>query len=53
MADADEQAYDDLRVLYLRLLRDYEKLLWRYAHARAAIDNDLWAHEQIIKRVPF
>lgn len=46
MADNGKQSYDDFMVLYLRLLHDYAKLQWRYEHARAAIDNDLWADEQ-------
>lgn len=41
----DEQA-DAWLVAYLRLLHDYMKLQARYEHARAAIDNDLWADDQ-------
>jgi hypothetical protein len=48
---AEEALADDWQVAYLRLLHDYEKLRRLYLHARAAIDNDLWAHEQ--KRCPF
>jgi hypothetical protein len=44
-----DDSYEDFLVLYLRLLHDYESLLWRYEHARAAIDNDLWAEAQIAR----
>lgn len=49
---AEEALADDWHVAYLRLLHDYEKLRALYRHARAAIDNDLWAHEQMKRLTP-
>ncbi len=49
---AEEQ--DDL-VAYLRLLHDYWKLQETHAHARAAIENDLFAAqaEERLKSLEF
>lgn len=44
---AEERAAEDLYVMYLRLLHDYEKLRGLYQHARAAIDNDLYIEDQL------
>ena len=45
-----EEATDDFWAAYLRLLHDYEQLKARYAHARAAIDNDIWLADEQERR---